>query len=156
MFKFSLLILLFLTYHHCFSELYRCEQANGKFQYTDKPCPTSGTTYTPKTNITQYKDIDDINIKRPINSSTYTQATCPYFSSTELRNLRVKDEFKKGMTYAHIENRFGKPDSRSANKWNYKNQFVNRTFNFKQGCLTSWQIKWEGKESKISKFRDER
>ena len=155
---FVLVFCLFSSIAH--SELYRCLLTNGTYQYTDTPCSTSGSTYEPTTNITQYKDIEDVKIKQRFKSSPSTQSTCPHFSSTELRNLRVKDEFKKGLSQDHIKQRFGEPTGTTSSKrktvFSYKNNNVSRIFRFKDGCLIGWKETWKNKESQISKFRGER
>jgi len=155
-----LFISLFLFSIFSHGELYRCQQANGTYQFTYTPCPKSGSTYQPETNITQYKDIENVEMKTRFKAQSSHQQECPFFTSTELRNLRVKDEFKQGLTEAHIKQRFGEPTNTTTSKsktvFSYKDNHVNRIFRFKDGCLTGWKETWKNKESKISKFRGER
>ena len=142
------------------AELYRCETPIGDIQFTDQPCQASGSTYKPKAVMTNYKSIEPVKLKPKKKLITHKNQ-CPFFTSTELRNLKVKDQFKKGLTQEYIQRRLGKADDISSNKSKstlvYSGNYVKRVFNFKNGCLTSWKEKWKkGKESKISKFRDER
>lgn len=155
-------LILFLFTYQVQAELYRCTSANGKIQYTDLACPDTGARYQPKAIMSNYKAIKAVNAhnkSKPSKNSDKNQ-TCPFFSSTELRTLRVKDEYKKGLTQTHIEHRLGAADDITTNKnksnWVYNGDNVNRIFRFKDGCLTGWKERWKGKESKISKFRDEK
>lgn len=162
MLKQLLLILVIFHTSNVFSELYRCENESGQIQFTDQPCPNQGQAFTPQSVMTPYKTIDPIKSKQTKSASKKKEKedSCPFFSSTELRNLRIRDEFKKGLTPKHIESRLGKPDdmtsSNNKETWSYSSEHVNRIFRFKKGCLTGWKEKWKGKESQISKFRSER
>lgn len=154
-----LLALIFISFN-AHSELYRCNALSGEVQFTDQPCKNTGSTYTPKQVMTKYKTIKTIQSKSSEKPSI-KKNSCPFLTSTELRNLKVKDQFKKGLTQEYIKRRLGKADqiTNSKNKSTlvYSGNYVKRVFNFKNGCLTSWKEKWKkGKESKISKFRDER
>lgn len=147
---------------HTQAELYRCENQEGLIRFTDQPCPTSGHVYQPKAIMTDYKTISpptshSITKTRPNNK----QDTCPFISNTQQRNLKVKNQFIKGLTQAHIQQRLGKAhkinNSKNNSVWVYNGEYVKRTFRFKNSCLTSWKEKWKkGHESQISKFRDER
>jgi hypothetical protein len=142
------------------AELYRCESQTGEIQFTDQPCATSGSTYEPSAVMTNYKTIQVPKSHDQHATSKKLQA-CPFISSTELRNLKVKDQFKKGLTQDHIQQRLGKADDILSNKnkstWIYEGTHVKRTFRFKDACLVGWKEKWkQGQESQISKFRDER
>ncbi len=160
----KLLLFTLFIFHttYAFSDLYRCENESGQVRFTDQPCPHQGQTFQPKSVMTPYKTIQPISSTQ---SKTETakknqEHSCPFFSSSELRNLRVKDQYKKGLTPEHIKARLGKPhDITSSNNketWHYTSEHVSRTFRFKKGCLSGWREKWKGKESQISKFRDER
>ena len=78
---------------HTQAELYRCENQEGLIRFTDQPCPTSGHVYQPKAIMTDYKTISpptshSITKTRPNNK----QDTCPFISSTQQRNLKVKNQ----------------------------------------------------------------
>ena len=153
------LILLLFTYQ-AQAELYRCTSVSGKIQYTDKACPEAGASYQPKAVMTNYKTIKPVKLhsKKSATSTKTQNQPCPFFSSTELRNLRVKGEFKKGLTRADIEKRLGNADdiSNSKNKstWVYNSKNVKRIFRFKHGCLTAWKEKWNRNVSKVDKMRE--
>jgi len=155
-----LIILIFI--YPAQAELYRCTSASGKIQYTDQACPESGSSYEPKSVMTNYKTIKPFKLrsKKSATSSKAQKQQCPFFSSTELRNLRVKGEFKKGLANSDIEKRLGRADDISNNKnkstWVYNNKNVKRIFRFKHGCLTGWKEKWKGKENKVIKIREKR
>lgn len=144
------------------AELYRCELDNGQTQYTYQPCPETGEVYQPQAVMTNYKTINPPTSHNEKSSPMEIKSNnqCPFVSSTELRTLRVKDEYKKGLTQSHIEKRLGKADDTNNNKnksqWVYSGKNVKRIFRFKDGCLMSWKETWKGKESKISKYRDVR
>ena len=153
------LILCLFTYQ-VQAELYRCTGANGKIQYTDQACPESGASYQPKAVMTNYKTIKPFKIhskKSSTRPKTQNQP-CPFFSSTELRNLRVKGEFKKGLTTKDIEKRLGKADDirhdNDKSIWQYHNKNVKRLFRFKHNCLTGWKEKWSKNVSKVNKMRE--
>lgn len=152
------LILFSILSFQAHAELYRCETSSGQVQFTDQPCPNSGSSYQPKAIMTDYKTVKLPKYQghRP---SIKKRQNCPFLSSTEIRNLRVKSQFKKGLTQENIQQRLGKADDTSNHKdnstWVYKGQYVKRTFQFKHGCLISWKERWKGKESQISKYRDE-
>lgn len=157
-------LLTFFIFHtaNVSSELYRCENESGQIRFTDQPCPNQGQAFIPQSVMTPYKTINSVKSKHT-KSATQKDAmksVCPFFSSTELRNLRVRDEYKKGLTPNHIHARLGKPNDITSSKdketWHYASEHVTRTFRFKKGCLSGWKEKWKGKESQISKFRDER
>ncbi|MGR6871322.1 DUF4124 domain-containing protein [Pseudomonas sp. HK3] len=156
-----ILMLIILT-SQAQAELYRCESSTGQIQYTDQPCTETGTTYKPKPVMTHYKTIKTpkFHHKKTSTNTSSNNQPCPFISSTELRTLRVKDTYKKGLTQAQIKQRLGKADdinnSKNSSTWVYKGEYVKRSFRFKNGCLISWKEKWKGKESKISKFRDEK
>jgi hypothetical protein len=153
------LLFLCLLSFHTQAELYRCEASSGQIQFTDKPCPATGNIYQPKAVMTNYKTIKLPKQQRN-ESPTKNQQQCPFLTSTEIRNLRVKEQFKKGLTQEHIQQRLGKADNINNNKdkstWVYAGKHVKRIFRFKHSCLISWKEKWKDKESQISKFRDER
>ena len=153
---FIVLIFIFPTQ----AELYRCTSPSGKIQYTDQACPDSGSPYKPKSVMTNYKTIKPVKLhsKKSATSAKDQKQQCPFFSSTELRNLRVKGEFKKGLTRADIEKRLGTADDISNNKnkstWVYNSKNVKRIFRFKHGCLTAWKEKWNRNVSKVDKMRE--
>lgn len=130
------------------SQVFLCTDTNGKKHYTDSPCTTSqgkGARYTPKTQTTSLKTIQlptELSNKKVNTAKT----VCPFFSSHELRNMRVKGLYKKGLSMAHIEKRFGKPHHTDAitdikERWFYNEVKAERQFKFKNGCLVSWKEK---------------
>lgn len=153
-------LMLILFTHHAQAELYRCASADGKTKFTDQLCTESGSTYHPKAVMTNYKTIKPFKThsKKTTSTTKNQKQQCPFFSSTELRNLRVKGEFKKGLTRADIEKRLGNADditnSKNKSTWVYNNKNVKRIFRFKHGCLTGWKEKWNGNVSKVDKMRE--
>lgn len=143
---FILLILMFAQHSH--GQVFLCTDMNGKQNYTDSPCAdtqSKGTTYIPKTQTTSLKTINlpaSLSVKKP----KIKKANCPFFSSHELRNMRVKGLYKKGLSMIHIEKRFGTPHHTDAisdikERWFYNEPKMERQFKFKHGCLTSWKEK---------------
>lgn len=163
--KFLLLSLVLPLYLFCassFAELYRCIDASGDTIFSDSSCGPNSQTYQSKqTMALKLKTIKSLKSpvkikKRNSQSSSNKIATCKTFTSTQLRNLRVKEKFEKGMPASAIQKRFGKANeiitSNNKQTWFYKGDRLNRTFKFKNTCLTSWKEKWTGKKSKLSKY----
>lgn len=157
----KLLYSFFLISLHVQGEIYKCTSDTGKTQFKDIPCENQGEVYTPKPVMTPLTHIKVPKATKTIHSkkiTSNTPDTCPRFTSTELRNLKVKDEFKKGLSTDYIKKRLGKPDSTESSgsneKWRYRSDNVWREFKFKQNCLISWKANWRKGESKLSKYRD--
>lgn len=138
----------------CHAELFRCKDAQGKSHYSDLPCSATATPYQLQNNSsrTTLKTIElpaDFE-QKAIKQQTLKNNFCPRFSSTELRNLKVKREFKKGMPIDEIDKRYGRPPEMVVNgdteKWIYQNEHAKRTFIFKNGCLTNWREKFFGEK----------
>jgi hypothetical protein len=109
--------------------------------------------------MTSLKTIKNPNFEstsQPKKANT-KKASCPHFTTTELRNLKVKDQFIKGLPNHYIAKRLGNPNSteNSGNneKWKYKSDFAWREFKFTKGCLVSWKIKWKKDKSQLSKYQ---
>ena len=146
----------------CHGQVYRCLNEHSEITFIDTPCDSQSQPYEIKQEMTlKLKNIDATKVnkktKSPANKSSKS-ASCPRFSATQLRNLRVKDQFQKGMPATAIVKRFGKAQQvqGAPNKqtWIYKSPRVQRTFKFKDNCLLSWKEKWQGKKSKISKYHE--
>lgn len=138
-------------------EIHKCIDPTGSVSYQAYPCQTeeNSVAYEPKAIETKYKTIPNVKIKQSKSvKKNQKQNSCPFIPSYELRNLRVKDQYKIGIKKQDIRKRLGQPTSMKKNKWTYLGNHVNRTFNFKNGCLTQWKEKWKGKESQISKYRN--
>ena len=147
----------------CQGEIYRCLDEYSNITFMDTPCHSQSRPYEIKQSMAlKLKTIDEPKFlkaknKRP-RKSDLKSSSCQRFSATQLRNLRVKDQFQKGMPSSAIVKRFGKAqvNNSSANNqqtWIYKSTRVKRTFKFKDDCLTSWKEKWHGKKSKLSKYQ---
>ena len=157
-------LLLFLFPLNSHGELYRCLSASGQTEFTSTPCNHTAQPYKIKNNHSlKLKDIQPptYKTKTPKNKTHASKKSkaCHPFTATELRNLRVKDRFKKGMPASSITKRFGAPEkvitkSGNAETWKYKGDRVKRTFQFKDNCLLNWKVKWHGKKSKISKYQN--
>lgn len=150
----SLALLVLSSVSH--ADLYKCIDTEGVTVFTDKKCKLAGGVFKPKPVMTSYKSVTLplTKIKSAPDKSVKTKGACPFFTSTELRNLRVKEEYKKGMPKSEIKKRYGKADDiesagNNKEKWKYKGKRFKRTFNFKEGCLSSWTKKVIGKKSKI-------
>ncbi len=156
----SITLTLLLSYS-CHGELYRCSNDSG-ITYSDSPCSNNAQAYQPpqemgltlKT-INAPSSYNKNIISKKTNKST--SSACNQFSPTQLRNLRVKRQLKKGMPATNIEKRFGKPtmvkSSKGSEAWHYKSERVQRTFKFKDKCLVSWSEKFIGKKSQLSKYQ---
>ena len=144
--------------------MFRCLDQNGNTQFSDVPCDHSSQqeVYQPKVSTTAYKSISVEYLKKQKNKtnnkSSRKTASCPHFTSQELRTLRVKRRYQTGLSMAHIQRRHGKADETSSSgnkeKWKYHGENKKREFKFKNGCLTSWKEKWVGEKSRISKYQD--
>jgi hypothetical protein len=153
-----------------YADIYKCTDKQGLAIFTDKPCLLSGTEpssttdnlYTPKADIISLKVLDIKKGKYKKERIKYRKnkkSDCIFFSSTELRTLRIKQRYKKGMPAADIKKRFGKPTviekiGTDKQKWIYKKSNYVLKFNFKDQCLSSWKETWHGKKSKIDKYRE--
>jgi|GEM_PF-1737719 len=141
------------------AQVYLCAGEPGKQQYSDVPCGQNAKPYTAKEPATKFKEV---KIEKPYKAENSQQASktkaCPFFSHTQLRSLRVKDDFAKGLPMKVITTRYGKPDEREQineekEKWKYKGEKLNREFKFKNGCLISWKHKWLGSKTYFSKYK---
>ncbi|MFT6153689.1 MAG: hypothetical protein ACJAYK_000177 [Crocinitomicaceae bacterium] len=153
-----------------YADIYKCTDKQGLAIFTDRPCLLSGTDsssiadklYIPKADIISLKELDIKKSKYRTERRTHREnkkSDCVFFSSTELRTLRVKQRYKKGMPAADIKKRFGKPTAiqktgTDKQKWTYKKSNYILKFNFKDQCLSSWKETWHGKKSKIDKYRE--
>ncbi|MEH6347694.1 MAG: hypothetical protein V7785_21540 [Bermanella sp.] len=158
---FSIILTLFLSYS-CYGELYRCSNDSG-ITYSDSPCSNNAQAYQPPQEMGL--TLKTINAPSSYNKNVIPKKTnksissaCNQFSPTQLRNLRVKRQLKKGIPATNIEKRFGKPvivKSSKANSevWHYKSERVQRTFKFQHECLVSWSEKFKGKKSQLSKYQ---
>jgi len=150
------------------AELYHCEDVSGRITVTDRPC-VGATRYevinpiqtlmikAPSPAEKQFlKSVENSQSQKP---SKTMPDSCRRFSSTELRNLRVKDDFEKGMPQSEIKKRFGLPDltemkTDGSEKWVYQSERVNRVFRFKHACLLAWTERWKKTRSKMSKYNE--
>jgi hypothetical protein len=153
-----------------YADIYKCENKQGLAIFTDRPCLLPGNDsssiadklYTPKADIISLKELDIKKSKYKKGKRKHRKnkkSDCVFFSSTELRTLRVKQRYKKGMPAADIKKRFGKPTAiqkigTNKQKWTYKKSNYILKFNFKDQCLFSWKETWQGKKSKIDKYRE--
>jgi hypothetical protein len=155
----SLLLIAVVISPVSIADLYKCIDTNGQITFTDQACIQSGDTFKPKPIMTNYKSISftqkRVSTKKTgSNKNIKMKSACACLTSTELRNLRVKQEYKKGMASTEIKKRYGKPNQITSSgnnkeKWEYKDKRFNRAFSFSNGCLTSWKKKAVGKKSKI-------
>jgi hypothetical protein len=153
-----------------YADIYKCTDKQGLAIFTDRPCLLSDTDsssiadklYTPNADIISLKELDIKKSKYKKGKRKHRRnkkSNCVFFSSTELRTLRVKQRYKKGMPAADIKKRFGKPTiiektSTDKQKWTYKKSNYILKFTFKDQCLFSWKETWHGKKSKIDKYRE--
>ena len=156
----SITLTLLLSYS-CHGELYRCTSVSGKLTYSDHPCGNKAEAYQPPKEMgLSLKSISPpksypkkYNVK-----NTPTSTACNKLTPTQLRNLRVKRQFKKGIPTTAIEKRFGKADIINSGKghvqsWHYKSERVKRSFKFEEDCLVNWSEKFNGKKSQLSKYQ---
>lgn len=154
------IIILLLISHTVSADLFKCRDENDNVIFTDQPCRFSGDTFQPKPIMTKYKSVSINKSKKSNNVQQGTKPnSCAFISSTELRNLRVKQEYKIGIPKGEISKRFGHPDEISTSgklneTWIYKNKKFKLVFKFKDGCLSNWKQKWFGKKNRIDKYRD--
>ncbi len=156
----SITLTLFLSYS-CYGELYRCTSVSGKLTYSDNPCSNKAEAYQlPEEMGLSLKSITPPKsyYKKHNVKKTSTSISCNKLTPTQIRNLRVKRQFKKGMPTTAIEKRFGKADIVNSGKgnvqtWHYKSERVNRSFKFEEDCLVSWNEKFKGKKSQLSKYQ---
>lgn len=131
-----------------YSQVYKCLDKNNKTYYSDNLCDQA-EVYESKQHVGTLKTINT----RYQNSTSQSpknkpdQKTCPFISTTEVRNLKVKNEFQKGLTMESIIDRYGEPHEReetgkNKEKWKYKDEKQKLEFKFKHGCLQSWKRKW--------------
>lgn len=155
--KYAYLLILVVINVKTHGDIYKCLDSSGSISYQANPCAeeTDAISFTPKAIETKYKSIPSFSVSESKSSDkNHEKTSCPYIPSYELRNLRVKDKYMIGMKKQDIRKRLGQPTSMKKNQWTYLGNHVNRTFNFKKGCLTQWKEKWKGKESQISKYRN--
>lgn len=153
------------------SDLYRCIDDRGRFQYSDRPCASDSSykiqqpiqTWQLKKPSKGERDlISEYDAKHGGKPKTQRHSQsqskgCGKFTSTALRNLRVKDKLVNGLPEKELLRRFGQPDSREAKsggreKWYYNGDRVHRTFSFQNRCLVGWKERWKKPKSKISKY----
>ena len=142
-------------------EIYKCTTASGDVTFSDSSCAQKSEIFIPAPVMTSLKDIKSPPLPSPIEKQKRPKQltpTCPHFTTTELRNLRVKGQYKIGLTKSEISKRLGEPDetkkSGSREKWKYKTQNAIRDFTFKDGCLTQWKERWSGNKSRLSKYQE--
>ena len=147
----------------CHGQVYRCLNEKSEITFAATPCDSQSQPYQVKQGMAlKLKTIDAPNgTNKTTKAATNTppkNASCASFSATQLRNLRVKKQFQKGMPAAAIIKRFGKAQRvkhkpKQQQVWIYKSARVQRTFKFKNDCLSSWREKWQGKKSKLGKYQ---
>ena len=142
-------------------EIYKCTTASGDVTFSDSPCTQKSEIFIPSPVMTSLKDIKPPPLTSPVEKRKHTKQqalACPHFTTTELRSLRVKDQYKIGLTKSEISKRLGEPyeskKSGSLEKWKYKTQNAVRDFTFKDGCLTQWKERWLGDKSRLSKYQE--
>ena len=155
------------------ADLYRCTDDRGRFQYSDRPCATDSSyelqqpiqTWQLKKPskgeqalIKQY-DAKQGSHKKARRHSQSLSEGCGKFTSTELRNLRVKDKLANGLPAKELLKRYGQPDNRDVKsggreKWYYNRDRVYRTFSLQNKCLVAWKERWKKAKSKISKYNE--
>ena len=145
------------------ASVYKCLAESGRLSFSQAPCRSTEKTQTfkPSPISTKYIDIKNIQFKSK-ESNTKKEAgndNCPFINSTELRNLRVKQQYIKGLPEKEIIKRFGQAHSISTNStnisvWKYKSDSYKLEFTFKHGCLKKWKEKWYGTKSRIDKYRE--
>lgn len=152
--------ILLLVSHTVTADLFKCFDENGNVNFTDQPCKLSGDKFAPNPTMTKYKHVSVYESKNQKDTQQSNKpSSCPFISSTELRNLRVKQEYKMGIPKEEISKRFGHPDETSSRgdsneTWFYKNKKYKLVFKFKDDCLSSWKEKWFSKKNRIDKYRD--
>ena len=155
---YSLFIIFICSHTH--ADIFKCIDQQNKVIYTDQPCETPSEAFTPPSIMTNYKHVTiDTFTKIKKLKSKPKETTCPFISTTEMRNLRVKQEYKTGLPKIEITKRFGAPNETASSgsnneTWIYKNKKYKLEFKFKNGCLSHWKEKWFGKKSPIDKYRD--
>ena len=162
--RLSILLLSALTLSSVSStQVYLCANEQGKQQYSDVPCGHDAKTYTAKEPATKFKEVKinktSMNKSDAKNRQAATNNDCPFFSHTQLRSLRVKETFQRGLPMKVISTRYGNPDERDEtgeNKetWKYKGERLNREFKFKHGCLVSWKEKWTKSKTYFKKYKN--
>ncbi len=89
-----------------YADIYKCENKQGLAIFTDRPCLLPGNDsssiadklYTPKADIISLKELDIKKSKYKKGKRKHRKnkkSDCVFFSSTELRTLRVKQRYKK-------------------------------------------------------------
>ena len=156
----KLLYLLFLVSLQAQGEIYKCTMTSGEIHFQDIPCMNSSESYSPPPVMTPLKTIKEPKFISSTHNKSHDKKkskVCPHFTTTELRNLKVKDKFKKGLSVEHIFNRLGTPNSKESSgkneKWKYKSDHVWREFKFKNTCLISWKVNWRHGKSQIGKYQ---
>lgn len=156
-------LLAILTCRESHSEVYKCLAENGRISFSQTPCldTEEKQIFKPSPITTKYKDI---KIIQPNSNKTNIRKkednnSCPHIGSTELRNLRVKQQYTKGLPEKEIVRRFGKAHSIITNStdtstWEYKSDSYKLEFTFKHGCLKKWKEKWHREKSRIDKYRE--
>lgn len=133
---------------NAFSQVYKCLDQNNKTYYSDSYCENA-EAYESKHHVGTLKTISIPyqNKTSPPHKNKSNRKTCPFISTTEVRNLKVKNEFQKGLTMENIVERYGEPHEREESgknkeKWKYKDEKKKLEFKFKHDCLQSWKRKW--------------
>lgn len=142
----------------------------GKVHFSDRLCSETAERYEMKAPLQSWQTKPPStgenellkqfeNNKKPQQKSTAQTLPkgCKSFTRTQLRNLRVKEEFKSGIPKHEISKRFGTPDrkdvkSGNRERWLYRSDRVSRTFNFLNECLVNWKEHWKKPKSKLSKY----
>lgn len=151
----NLLLSLTLFYSLSHADLYKCTDQNGMTVFTDQICKFSGAQFKPKPIMTNYKSVTlPISKSSKQKNNSNKGNSCPFFTATQLRNLRVKQQLIKGIPETEIYKRYGKPNDKESSgphkeTWKYKSDRFKREFVFERGCLTSWKKKTVGKKSRI-------
>lgn len=163
--RFTLFLYLLCINHYIYSDIYKCITKNGDVSFSNLPCLNAVSTqsYTPPPVTTRFKDIE-ITPSKPVASRSTKKIkthkkSCPFITSTQIRNSRIKQEYIKGLPKSEIEKRFGKPDQASSKsnntlEWRYNKNDYRQTFTFRNNCLIKWKEAWTGKKSRIDKYRE--
>lgn len=148
----ALLLISIPTVHGALADpLYKC-QASGRVTYQYMPCQDANLPLTLPEVMTPLVDVDPkfSTSTPPKKSKAKKKSACKFFTSTQLRNMRVKRQFESGLNQKDLKKLLGKADKTSGSEnnqvWIYEGERMNYQFKFKKGCMVSWKEKWKTKK----------
>lgn len=141
--------LLLLASHTPANPLFKCEDKD-RIAYQSTPCKGDPLPLDLPEVMTPLMDVHPDFKPAKKKQIKKNAATCPFFTSTQLRNMRVKRQFETGVSEANLLKLLGPADRKSGashnETWIYTGERMDYQFKFKQGCLISWKEKWKTKK----------